>query len=139
MSEHQDRRLEILEERLNKAESTLAALSSNVNSISTDLSRRIIDIKENLKEDLEKIRVDLLERINDLKNDIKDDLGDVTNAIDKLTSNIAAVSESLQNLYITQSGSNTKIKVNEKIIWGILFVLVSGALYMFQDLIKVAV
>jgi hypothetical protein len=136
MSDVQDRRIERIEARMNRTERDVAALSSKLHLIKDDLSRRIDDLNDNLKADAEKIRVDLRERINDLKVDLKDDIGDISNSIDILGVNITALSESLQNLYVSQTGTSVKIKLNEKIIWAVVSIMVSIGIYIAQTMIK---
>lgn len=110
----QIRRIERIEEHLTQVAADMAVLSEK---------------NESLKSDAEKTRVDLRERIDDLKINLKEDIDTVRNSVDVLN-------ESLQNLYITQSDSKGKINMNEKIIWAIVGILSTGALYLVQDLIK---
>jgi len=124
---NESRRLEQLEERLRETELGLATLTSNLQLIN-----------DNLKEDIERTRADLRERIAELKEDIKDDFDQVDVTLSDLSKTVNAVNESLQNLYITQSGSSVKVNFNEKLIWGIVMLLGTGALYLIQDLVKAA-
>ena len=133
----QDRKIEKLEERVNKTERELAALTAKLDLVSDDLSRRIININDNLKADAEKTRLDLRERINDLKANIKGDINDISDAIDDLEETVSALNKSLQGLYITQKGSHVKVNVNEKIIWAIVGTIGAIGLVYIQELIRV--
>lgn len=135
----QGRRIEKLEERVNKAETDIAALSSKLHLMNDDLSRRINEVNVNLKEDVERIRIDLRERITDLKNDIRQDIHNVSTAVNELEDGIEQLTDTLQGLRITQIGSSHKVNFNEKTVWGIVGVLVTIALYIAQDLIKTVI
>ena len=132
----QDRRIERLEERVNSAERDVTELSSKLKLINNDLSRRIIDINENLKADAERTRIDLRERIDILRTDLKSDIGKIGTSIDVLDKSISTLNSSLQKLYITQEGSTTKVNINEKIIWAVIGIFITSGLYLLQDLLK---
>lgn len=135
-NDKQDRRIERLEERVNNTERELAALSSKLHLIKDELSRRIVDINENLKADVERTRIDLRERIAGLKEDLEDDINRVNTSIGDLNSTVTALNKSLQNLYITQQGASTKVRVNEKIIWAIIGLIGSSGLYVIRELLS---
>jgi len=121
----QRRRIEQFEDRLRDTEQGLATLTSNIQLIN-----------DNLKEDIERTRTDLRERLAELKTDIKDDFDQVDSTLDSLNKTVNALNDSLQNLYITQSGSSIKVKFNEKVIWSIVGLIGTVGLYLMQDLIK---
>jgi len=125
--ETQSRRIEKFEDRLRETEQGLATLTSNIQLIN-----------DNLKEDIERTRTDLRERLADLKADIKGDFDQVDTTLHDLNATVNSLNDSLQNLYITQSGSNVKVKFNEKIIWTVLGLIGTAGLYLIQDLIKAA-
>lgn len=108
------RRFEKMEERLNQAERDLTAVTE-----------KQALIKENLKEEVERVRTDLRERIDEVKDSLKEN-----------TAAVEALNKQLQNIYVTQKGANTKIGMNEKIIWAVIGLLATGALYLVQELIK---
>lgn len=116
-----ERRVERLEERLGQAERDVTSLTTELRSA---------------EKDAEKNRVDLRERLDDLKTDIKEEIEGLSDQITVLSTDIKEVGESLQNVYITQEGSNTKVNTNEKIIWAVVALIGSGALYLIQSFIK---
>lgn len=120
MSDSEIRRIEKLEERVNKAEREITAVTEKQTLI-----------RENLKEEIDRLHSDLRERIDEAKSVLKND-------VDTITKNVESVNKQLQNIYVTQKGASTKISVNEKIIWAIVGLLGTGALYILQDLIKSA-
>ena len=113
-----DRKLEQLEERIRGTETALATLTTNI-TLSTD----------NLKENMSTCHSTLGHRIDELKDELKDNQRTVTGTVNKLN-------DSLQNLYVSHSGSQNSVKTNEKIIWGIVGLLFTGGLYLIQDFIK---
>lgn len=122
----QSKRIDQIEERLRETEQGLASLTSNLEIIN-----------ENFKEDIERTRLDLRERMSDLKTDMKEDFDQVDSSLADITSTVNALNDSLQNLYITQTGSNVKVKFNEKVIWAIVTAVGIVALYYIQEIIKV--
>jgi len=122
----QSNRIDQIEKRLRETEQGLASLTSNLEIIN-----------ENIKEDIERTRVDLRERMSDLKDDMKEDFDQVDSSLADITSTVNALNESLQNLYITQTGSSVKVNFNEKVIWGIVTAVGIVALYFIQEIIKI--
>ncbi len=118
MDKADQRQFERLEERLHATEREVAILTSQLSLI---------------KEDSEKNRVDLRERLDDLKLIIKEDIEAIGGSIDTLSKTVKDVNDSLQQLYITQKGSTTKVKTNEKIIWAIITLIASIGFYMLQQ------
>lgn len=123
--ENQDRRIEKLEERVNNDERELTALGTKVQLVN-----------DNLKSDIEKTNADLRERIENLKSDIKTDHVRINESISELDEAVKTMNESLQNLYITQKGSGTKVEFNEKIIWTIVGIAGAVALAFIQELLR---
>lgn len=113
-----DKKLEQLEERIRGTENALATLTASI-SLSTD----------NLKENMATCHTTLGHRIDDLKDEMKDNHHTVNVSVNKLN-------ESLQNLYVSHSGSQNTVKNNEKISWGILGLIFTVGLYLIQDFIK---
>lgn len=109
-----DTKLDKLEERLRGTETAIATLASNTN---------------NLKENIAKTRQDLTKSIDSIKDDMKEDNKSVNESIN-------ALNQSLQTLYVSQSGSNIAVKSNEKIVWGIVTIIVTVGLYLIQGFIK---
>jgi len=130
------RRIERLEERLNRAERDVATLTSKLTSTKDDLSRRLDELNRILREDVEKSREDLRERLIDLKVDLKDDIQDIASTLSVQTSNVSSVTESLQNLYASHKGSTVKVNTNEKIIWAVVGLIGSIGLYLLQSYLK---
>lgn len=121
----QIRRFEQLEERLRVAENALTQISSELH-ISNN----------NLKEEIERIRADIKERVHDLKSDINNDFKRIDDALNNVSENVETLTKSLQNLYVSHSGSTTKINLNEKIIWILLTFFGTTVLYIIQEFLK---
>lgn len=130
------KRIDRLEERVNKANAEIASLKAQLTSTNADLSRRITEININLKEDGEKMRIDMRERLDTLKDDLSGDMLDIKTSLNVLSVNIADVSTSVQNLYVSQEGSSTQIKINEKIIWVVIGIIGSVGLYLLKAYLK---
>lgn len=132
----QNGRLDRLEERVNKAEQRIASISTELESTRANLSQRITDINENLKEDVEGSKTDLRERLSDLKEDLKEDIRGIDSTIRTLSDTMTSVKDSLQNLYVSSAGSKSKVNYNEKVIWVIIVALGTAALYILQAFLK---
>jgi chromosome segregation ATPase len=136
MEDNALRRIERVEERLNQAERDVATLTSKLTSTKDDLSRRLDEINQLLRDDAEKSRRDMRERLHELKADVRDDINSLNTTINTLSSNVSSVTDSLQNLYVSHKGSNTKVKTNEKVIWTILGIIGTVGLVLFQTYLK---
>lgn len=135
MSE-ETRRLDRLEERLNQAERDVTALNAIVKSLDEDLSRRIVNINNNLKDDNEKMRIDMRERLDQLREDIKDNIADVGDKVNTLSNDIHEVNKSISKLYTGQRGAESNVKTNEKIIWGVVTLIGMIIVSIIQGWIK---
>lgn len=123
--ENQDRRIEKLEERVNTDERELTALGTKVQLVN-----------DSLKTDIEKTNDDLRERIDNLKSDIKNDHVRINQSITEVDDAVKTMNKSLQNLYITQKGSGTKVEFNEKVIWTIVGIAGAIGLAFIQELLR---
>jgi chromosome segregation ATPase len=108
-----------LEERLRGTENALATLTSNI-EINTN----------NLKENIAHTHVELGHRIDSLKIDMRENQSNVSRSVDSLK-------DSLQSLYVSHSGAQSSVKFNEKLIWGVVGLILTIGLYLIQDFIKV--
>jgi len=106
-----------LEERLRGTETALSALTASI-SLNTS----------NIKENMAKGQAGLGDRIDMLHADMKENIR-----------HVQELSESLQNLYVSHSGSQNTIKFNEKLVWGIVTVVVTAGLYLLQAFLKTGV
>lgn len=114
-----DTKIDKLDERLRGTENALATLTSNI-TLNTN----------NIKENANQCRSDLSSRMDSLHNDMKENHTSVTDSVD-------ALNESLQKLYVSHSGAQNTVKFNEKLVWGIVTVILTVGLYLIQDFIKV--
>lgn len=123
--EDNERKIIKIEERLNQDERELTALNTEVQLAKVDLTRR-----------LEQTQNDLRERIDNIKADIRADHIDITKSINSIDDEVKILSKSLQKLYVTQEGSGTKIDFNEKVVWVILGIIGSVGFAYIQELIR---
>ena len=110
-----DDKLNNLEERLRGTETALATLNSTINLTTTNLERNMARTQSEL---------------GDRMADLKEDMHENRQATHDLN-------ESLQNLYVSHSGSQNTVKFNEKLVWGIVGIIVTAGLYFIQGFIKV--
>jgi len=113
-----DTKLDKLEERIRGTETALATLTSNI-TLSTN----------NVKENATQCKIDLTGRMDSMRDDMKENNKTLTDSVNTLNA-------SLQKLYVSHSGAQNTVKMNERIVWGIVTVIFTVGLYLIQDFIK---
>jgi uncharacterized coiled-coil protein SlyX len=115
-----DKKINSLEERIRNSENALATINANITNNTN-----------HIKENMSRMETDVSHRIDTLTADMKDNNRTITNSVN-------ALNDSLQKLYVSHSGAQNTVKFNEKIVWGIVGIIVTGGLYIIQDFIRVS-
>lgn len=136
MTDDQLRRIERLENRLNEAERELASLKSELRLMQEDLSRRIVEIKSDLRGDIHGTRTDMKDIIDTLRQDIKNDMDNLSVTVGTVNTSVSQITDAIQTLYVSQNTAQVKVNTNERIIWGVVSVACAAALYFLQTFLS---